>query len=90
MKQVKLNIQGRVQGVFFREYIKKAGRRLQLFGYVRNLPDGSVEVMAEGPEEDLKKLVGECRKGPLLAHIKNIDIEYGEPKKEYDNFYVRP
>lgn len=90
MKQVKLNITGRVHGVFFREFVKKTARILALAGYVRNLPDRSVEVLAEGPEDELKKLIAECRKGPLLAHVENIDIEYGKPEKEFDNFYIRP
>ena len=90
MKQVKLNIQGKVQMVFFREFTKKAGRKLGLKGYVRNLNDGSVEVVAEGEEKQLNELIAECRKGPLMAHVKNIDIEWAEPESEFDNFYIRP
>lgn len=90
MKQAKLVISGRVQGVFFREFIKKSARRLKLTGFVRNLPDGNIEVMAEGSEEELNKFIAECRKGPLLAHVENIDVDYAEPEGEFDNFYVRP
>ena len=90
MKQIHLIIKGKVQGIFFREFTMKSARNLGLAGYVRNLPDGTVEVVAEGEEEDLKKLIAECRKGPLMAHVEDIEIEYKEPKKEFDNFYIRP
>ncbi len=90
VKQVHLIIKGKVQGVFYREFAMKAARKLRLKGFVRNLPDETVEVVAEGQEEDLKKLIAECRKGPLMAHVKDIEIEYGKPEKEFDNFYIRP
>ena len=90
MKLARINIQGKVQGVFFREFIKKAARKLGLKGYVKNLRDGSVGVVAEGNEEALNNLIAECNKGPLMAHIKNIEVEYGEPEGEFDNFYIRP
>lgn len=90
MKQVHLIIKGRVQGVFYREFTMRTARKLGLIGFVRNLPDETVEVVAEGDEEDLKKLIAECRKGPLMAHVKDIKIEYGKAEKEFDNFYIRP
>ena len=90
MKQAHLIVKGKVHGVFFREFTMKAARKLGLVGFVRNLPDGTVEVVAEGEEEDLKKLIAECRKGPLMAHVEDIEIEYGKPEKEFDNFYIMP
>ena len=90
MKQVHLIIKGKVQGIFFREFTMKAARKLGLIGFVRNLSDGTVEIVAEGEEEDLKKLIAECRKGPLMAHVEDIEIGYGKPEKEFDNFYIRP
>ena len=90
MKQARINIQGKVQAVFFREFINKAARKLGLNGYVRNLGDGSVEVVAEGKEKELNILIAECKKGPLMAHVENIDVEFGEPESEFDNFYIRP
>lgn len=90
MKQAKINIQGKVQGVFFREFVKKAARKLNLKGYVRNMRDDSVDVVAEGDEESLNQLIAECKKGPLMAHVKNVEVEFGKPEDEFDNFYVRP
>lgn len=90
MKQIRLIIKGRVQGVFYREFTMKAARKLGLTGFVRNLSDGTVEVVAEGEEQDLKRLISECKKGPLLAHVENIDVKYGKPEEEFDNFYIRP
>ena len=90
MKQLKLNIQGKVQGVLFREFTNRIARKLGLKGYVRNLRDGSVEVVAEGEEKELNFLIAECKKGPFMAHVENIDIDWREPESEFDNFYVRP
>jgi len=90
VKQIRLIIKGRVQGVFYREFTMKAARKLGLTGFVRNLSDGTVEVVAEGEEQDLKRLISECKKGPLLAHVENIDVKYGKPEEEFDNFYIRP
>lgn len=90
MKQARINIQGKVQGVFFREFINKAARKFGLKGYVKNMRDNSVDVVAEGDEESINSLIAECRKGPLMAHVENIDVEYGKPENEFDNFYIRP
>jgi acylphosphatase len=58
MKKVKILVTGRVQGVFFRVYTRNYARELQdVTGYVKNLPDGRVEILAEGPEDSLKKMI---------------------------------
>jgi len=69
-------VRGRVQGVGFRAATLREGRGLGLRGWVRNLPDGGVEVLAEGPRATLDALVAFLRRGPRGAHISNVDTVF--------------
>jgi acylphosphatase len=89
MKRVHLFVSGRVQGVFFRAHTRDLAQRLGLSGFVRNLPDGRVEVVAEGPEEKLQELIEFCHRGPPLAHVTNVEIRWEEPTGEFRGFSVR-
>ena len=77
MEQVHLKISGRVQGVFFRANTQKEAARLKLKGWVRNLPDGGVEAVAEGPPESLDAFVAWCRRGPELARVDDVEVSRG-------------
>ncbi len=66
---MRIRVGGRVQGVGFRAFVRRTAMRLGLRGWVRNLRDGSVEVVAFGPEEALRELERECRVGPPLARV---------------------
>ncbi len=67
-----LRRRGRVQGVGFRWFVMREAERLKLGGYVTNLPDGSVEVVSQGPEEALERLEGQLRRGPSLARVDDV------------------
>lgn len=69
MKAAHFIVSGRVQGVGFRYYTLKQARNLDLSGWVRNLPDGSVEAFAEGPEEALETFETALRKGPSWSSV---------------------
>lgn len=84
-----LFISGRVQGVFFRANTKKRARELGIKGWVKNLPDGRVEVMAEGEEEEVKELVEWCKSGSRHAEVTNVEVEYGEYQGELGDFEIR-
>ena len=73
MKRLHLTIHGRVQGVFFRAYVKKHAKKLNLTGFVKNNNNRTVEVVAEGNEHQLEELLKYCRKGPLLSRVESID-----------------
>ena len=88
-ERVHLVIRGRVQGVWYRASAGKEARRLGLAGWVRNLPDGAVELAAEGPSEALDALIAWCWKGPPLARVDDIKIERGEATGEFWGFEVR-
>jgi acylphosphatase len=81
-------VEGRVQGVGFRYSCYYEGRRLGLSGWVRNSPDGSVEVWAEGPAAKLDALVAWLRHGPPHARVDRLDYEKRSPLGAYRGFTV--
>lgn len=66
---------GRVQGVGFRAFTASRARWIGVAGYVKNLPDGTVEAVAEGPLELLTRFETECRRGPAFAHVTEVIVE---------------
>jgi len=87
--RVHLFISGKVQGVFFRDTTKKKAQEWEVKGWVRNLPDGRVEAVFEGEKENVEKLLSWARKGPLLARVENVEVEWEEYKGEFQNFEIR-
>ncbi len=85
-QRVRLEIYGQVQGVFFRASTEAEARRFGLTGWVRNRPDGSVEVLAEGSKNKLDDLLAWCRHGPPRAQVDRVDIEWGEATGEFSGF----
>jgi acylphosphatase len=78
VKHFKLSVSGKVQGVFFRASTKEAAERLGINGFVRNEPDGSVYIEAEGEEEKLNQFVEWCRVGPPRARVEKLEMIEGE------------
>ena len=87
--RVHLIIKGYVQGVFFRASTRDTALRLRLTGWVRNLSDGNVEAVFEGPVEKLTQAVEWCRRGPAGARVIEVEEEWGDYKGEYNSFDVR-
>lgn len=86
IKRVKINITGRVQGVFFRASVKEKADEIDITGLVKNNPDGSVVIIAEGSGEDLQKLADWCKKGTELSHVERVEVEWSEASGQYRNF----
>ncbi|NVM19550.1 MAG: acylphosphatase [Candidatus Lokiarchaeota archaeon] len=86
MKRVIIHVYGVVQGVFFRYTTRKIARKLALTGIVKNLPDGSVYIEAEGPEDKLKELLKFAKKGPKSAIVERIEYEYKEVQHKFKGF----
>jgi acylphosphatase len=82
-------VHGRVHGVFFRASVQRWAEGLKLSGYVRNLPDGTVEVMAEGEREQLEKLLDYLRVGPRPARVDNVVVSWAEYSGNFSGFSVR-
>lgn len=86
--QLNLKITGCVQGVFFRAEACGTARGLGLTGWVRNVSGGSVEVLAQGPQDKLKILAAWCERGPDRAHVENVHAEWSEEKEALSGFEI--
>lgn len=82
-------VRGRVQGVFFRAWTQELAWELGLKGWVKNLPDGSVEIMAQGNKGVLEKFLTRCRKGPPAARVSEVDSQWDDPSEELYDFEIR-
>ena len=82
-------VHGLVQGVAFRHYTRATAARLNLSGFVRNLPNGSVEIEAEGPAGPLRELAEWIHHGPDYARVERVDMEWHDPRGQSGPFTVR-
>lgn len=90
MSQAHIFISGFVQGVGFRQFVKRSALKLGLTGWVRNLPDNRVEAVFSGSKERIEKIISICRKGPFLSDIKSVDVIWEEnPDTAYKTFEIR-
>jgi len=87
--RVRLHVEGRVQGVFFRASARSTATRLGIHGWVRNLPDGTVEAVAEGREEAVESFSAWCQEGPPGAIVTNVRITREAPEGKGSGFEVR-
>ena len=87
--RARLRVTGLVQGVFFRQATADEAKRLGVGGAVRNLPDGSVEVVAEGARAAVEGLVAFCRRGPPAARVDAVELVWERPTGEAGPFAVR-
>ncbi len=88
MKRYSMSVAGKVQGVFYRDFARREAEKFGLTGYVKNLSNGTVEIVAEGNETDLKKLLLACKKGPLMAYVKNVDLKETDATGEFEDFDI--
>jgi len=87
-KRIHLMIRGRVQGVYFRQSSVREARRLGLTGWVKNRPDGSVEVVAEGEEDQVKDFLGWAQHGPSTARVDKVDTRWRSYTGEFASFEI--
>lgn len=87
-KGARFVIQGTVQGVFFRQFIKEHAENLKLSGFVRTLTNGSVEVIVEGEKESIERLANTLKKGPSHSHIRHVQIEERKWSGELKDFKI--
>jgi acylphosphatase len=84
-----LQISGRVQGVGYRASTHYAARRIGgLTGWVRNLDDGRVEAVVEGPREKIEALIAWCRQGPPAARVSDVDVAWAPATGEFKDFGI--
>jgi acylphosphatase len=82
VKRAQVIVHGAVQGVFFRVEARDRARSLGLGGWVRNLPDGSVEAAFEGEEDQVESMLGWCARGPAGAQVDDVQVTWVEPEGE--------
>jgi len=82
-------IEGKVQGVWFRDSTRRQAEALGVAGWGRNRPDGGVEVVAEGPSASVRRLVEWCRKGPPMARVARVLVDEEPFHGDMRSFEVR-
>ena len=86
-KSLRLYIQGTVQEIFFKSFIKENAERYNVKGFTRNLEDGRIEVFLEGNTDEVNTMVEVCKKGPKHSQIKNVEINQ-EKFQDFETFKV--
>ncbi len=81
-------VKGRVQGVGYRYFVKAKADELGLWGYARNLDDGTVEVFAAGPAASVADLLGALQRGPRMAEVRGVDCQPA-PLEHFSGFEIR-
>lgn len=87
--RVRVRIEGRVQGVFFRASAQDEARELGVNGWVRNLREGSVECLVEGEEEAVEAFIAWCRHGPPGAQVENVTTQEEDYRGDVQGFSIR-
>jgi acylphosphatase len=81
-------VSGRVQGVFFRDHTRRWATSLGLTGWVRNLLDSRVEVLAEGEKERLEDLVARLKQGPPMSEVRGVEVTWEDFRGEFGDFRI--
>ncbi len=81
-------ISGKVQGVFFRAHTRDEATKRGVKGWVRNLPDGRVEAVFEGEEDNVRDLINWCREGPPFARVEDVEVNWEDYKGEFETFSI--
>lgn len=88
MPHLRAIVKGRVQGVGYRYFVYDVAQEAGLKGFVRNLPNGDVEVEAEGPEDKLQHLIKALWRGPAFAQVTDVQTEISSQEKGYKDFRI--
>lgn len=88
IEEIRALVHGNVQMVMFRDFAARHARHLALAGYVRNMPDFTVEVVAQGFPDKLEKLIEKLHKGPFLSRVSRVDVEWQSPTQKFDGFQI--
>lgn len=83
-----IHVEGRVQGVSFRGFTRRLAQELHLKGWVRNLYDGRVEVLAEGDKDGIEVMIERLKAGPPSARVENVSVRWGEYTGEFQDFKI--
>jgi acylphosphatase len=87
--KAEITVQGVVQGVGYRFFVLNQARLYDVKGYVRNMPDGTVQVVAEGKKGIVKDFIERLRIGPLSAHVTGVDVKWDEKDSGFTEFRLQ-
>jgi acylphosphatase len=87
-KRVQLIVRGRVTGVFFRAATQREARRLGISGWVKNRPDGNIEILAEAEEDAIREMVSWAQHGPSAARVDDVDVRWRSYTGEFSDFRI--
>jgi acylphosphatase len=87
-KRVHLIVRGRVTGVFFRAATQREARRLGISGWVKNRPDGNVEILAEAEEDAIREMVSWAQHGPSAARVDDVEVRWRSYTGEFSDFRI--
>ncbi len=88
MERMQIVVHGRVQGVGYRQHTRLEAMKLGLLGYVKNLPDDTVKIVAEGESAELTQLLHWAKTGPIAAQVQHIEVTYGTAQNEFGTFSI--
>lgn len=88
MHQAHIFISGFVQGVGFRQFVRREAGKLGILGWVKNTKDGRVEALFHGQKEKIKEIILLCRKGPILAEVENVEVLWEDSKDTCTDFQI--
>ena len=88
MVQAKIRITGLVQGVFYRDSARDAAKKLNLKGYAKNMPDGSVESVVVGDKENIEEYAKWCEEGPASAQVELVELEWFNKIESFEGFEI--
>jgi acylphosphatase len=89
IRRLHARVRGNVQGVGFRFFVRRQASALSLQGYVRNLPGGDVEVVAEGQQAALEQLLRLLERGPAGAEVEAVEATWSAPQGSFSSFQIR-
>lgn len=89
MHEIEVLVLGKVQNVGFREFVRRHASALWLQGFVQNQGIGELKVVAQGPEDKLKRLIEHLHKGPFLAHVRDVRVEWREATEKFTEFSIQ-
>lgn len=87
--RARIRVYGLVQGVFFRATMRDVATSLGVRGWVRNVPDGSVEAVLEGPKDAVEKVIEWAHRGPPAAVVERVEVNWEPYKGEYRDFRIK-
>lgn len=82
-------VSGRVQGVAFRYYARNIASQLGVSGWIKNLPDGKVELLVEGSKNSVEEMVEWCKRGSRMAEVEDIEVDWLPYSGKYNEFQLK-